>query len=74
MRLVNADDLPISCWSIDDVEDIVFVEKEDLDNAPTIDAIPVEWIDRLMSDGTPEESKAAWRVLKAWNKEQEAMA
>lgn len=41
-------------------------------DAPTIDAIPTDWLDRLMQDGTPEESKAAWRVLRAWRKEQEA--
>ena len=33
---------------------------------PTLDVVPVDWLDKLMVDGTPEESKAAWRVLKAW--------
>ena len=37
-----------------------------------VDAIPVEWINALMLDGEPEESKSAWRVLKAWKREQEA--
>lgn len=37
-----------------------------------VDAIPVEWIRSLMLDGWPDDSKAAWRVLKAWKEEQEA--
>ena len=42
------------------------------DLADNFIAIPVEWLEKLMQDGTPEESKAAWRVLRAWRKEQEA--
>lgn len=43
-----------------------------MEEAPAIDAIPVEWIRSLMLDGWPDDSKAAWRVLKAWKEEQEA--
>lgn len=35
-----------------------------------VDAVPVGWIRSLMLDGWPDDSKAAWRVLKAWEGEQ----
>lgn len=34
--------------------------------SPRVDAVPVEWLRTLMLEGEPEVSKAAWRVLKAW--------
>ena len=40
---------------------------EDIDNAPTIDAIPVEWLNDKMLNGPRELSMAAWRVLNAWH-------
>ena len=47
---------------------------------PTIDAIPVEWLEDKMFNGTRDVSAAAWRVLnewhphdvQAWQQEQEA--
>lgn len=36
---------------------------------PTIDAIPVEWLNNVMLTGDAEESKAAWRMLHKWNDE-----
>lgn len=48
---------------------------EDIDNAPTIDAIPVEWLDEKFMDIENKDmalSRAAWLVLHAWQKEQEA--
>lgn len=52
----------------------------DITDAPTIDAIPVEWLEDKMFNSTKEVSVAAWRVLnewhphdvQAWQKEQEA--
>lgn len=44
-------------------------------DAPTIDAIPVAWLrDKLLDMSNADEalSKAAWRVMRAWEKEQEA--
>lgn len=35
------------------------------------DAIPVEWLHNLTAEGWPDDSKAAWRVLKTWREEQE---
>lgn len=37
--------------------------------APTIDAIPMEWLNNVMLTGDAEESKAAWRMLHKWNDE-----
>ena len=44
---------------------------EDIDNAPTVDAIPVEFVRDMMLHGDPDESNAAWRVLKAWEEASE---
>ena len=38
----------------------------DIIDEPTVDAIPMEFIDRMIAEGTPEESKGAWQVEKAW--------
>lgn len=49
--------------------------KEMIDNAPTVDAIPVEWLDEKILDLKHKDkalSAAAWLVLHAWQKEQEA--
>lgn len=52
------------------------VLAECLDNdAPTADAIPVEWLDKKFLDIQNKDkalSAAAWLVLHAWQKEQEA--
>ena len=40
-----------------------------LDDAPFIDAIPMTWLRDRMLEEDPEESKAAWRVMKMWEKE-----
>lgn len=44
-------------------------------DAPTIDAIPVEWLRNMMLEREAEESRAAWVVMREWRKwkqEQEA--
>ena len=45
---------------------------EDIDDAPTIPAIPIDWLEKLMHEGEEDDSKAAWRVLRTWKNEQEA--
>lgn len=42
-----------------------------IDNAPTIDAIPAEWLDKKMLSSPRELSMAAWRVLREWQRETE---
>lgn len=49
--------------------------KQIIDNAPTIDAIPMWWITEKFLDvlnKDKELSKAVWLVRKAWQKEQGA--
>lgn len=80
MRLVNIDDLIKSieeryCRNCDNLnyarcrlcllDDAI----KEIDNASTVDAIPVLFVSNLMLNGDPDESKAAWRVLKAWKDE-----
>ena len=43
-----------------------------IDNADTIDAIPVEWLQKKIRSEYEPDSKAALRVLRMWEKEQEA--
>ena len=45
---------------------------EDIHNAPTIDAIPVEWLDKMAKQHQSGVFNAYWFVLKTWQKEQEA--
>ena len=76
MRLIDADALEAAI----DKEREILIEQERfgaehvvvhharrlVEDAPIVDAIPMPWLDSLMLDGEPEESKAAWRVKKAW--------
>lgn len=43
MRLIDADSIP---WFVEGVGDIPVVTKEEIDNMPTVDAIPIEWIQK----------------------------
>jgi hypothetical protein len=80
MRLVDADAL---CTHIENEFDGVCVYDvsgneaarefcDMVDIAPTIDAIPVEWLRDMMLEREAEESRAAWLVMREWQKEQEA--
>lgn len=45
-----------------------------LDDAPRIDAIPVEWLDDKFLDYENKDlalSRAAWLIMHAWQREQE---
>ena len=45
-----------------------------VDAMPAADAVPMEWLrDRMLDMPSTDEalSKAAWRVMRAWEKEQE---
>lgn len=43
-----------------------------IEDAPTIDAIPVEWLDKMAEQNQSGVFNAYWFVLKTWQKEQEA--
>ena len=66
------------CLSVDEHYGKVTMREEclqDIADAPTIDAIPVEWLNNKMLDLQNRDkalSKAAWLVLYEWQKEQEA--
>lgn len=46
-RMIDADALKQECMYIDDIP---AVTERDIDNAPTIDAIPVEWLNEHRGD------------------------
>ena len=71
MKLVDADALKQECMHIDDIP---AVTERDIDNAPTIDAIPVGWlIDRANDpERTPPYRHYAQMLIEEWNKGQEA--
>ena len=77
MRLIDADALEQKCMYIDDYSAVL---ELDIDNAPTIDAIPVEWLKEHVdgeirdSDGNSYGRKKITVVeaLSMWRKEQEA--
>ena len=66
MRLIDADALKEKkVYSHERHEKIVPVAE--IDWSPTIDAIPVEWLNNVMLNCDGEDSKAAWRMLHKWN-------
>lgn len=55
--------------------DTIVTAIEGIDAAPTVDAIPVEWLIERELDLKNKDaalSRAAWLVLHVWRKEQEA--
>ena len=70
MRLIDADALLQECEYINDIP---AVTERDIDNAPTIAAIPVEWL-RNIKQHIPEsiEKMGIDAVLILWSNEQEA--
>ena len=41
MRLIDAESIP---WEVDGVGEIPVITKEEIDDMPTVDAVPVEYI------------------------------
>ena len=67
VRLIDADALQIVTRGKNHHRKYVFA---DITDAPTIDAIPVEWLRDKMLNGERRESQAAWLMLKTWDWEQ----
>ena len=44
--------------------------EDALENAPAVDAIPVDWLRGVMIGSDVEESKAAWIVMREWKRKQ----
>ena len=72
MRLIDADALEQKRIYIDDYPAVL---ELDIDNAPTIDAIPVEWLEwRVVNakyNGIKEAADAFDFVLKCWKEQEE---
>ena len=80
MRLIDADEIVKETWGVvikdmfhmDETVDVI--SRKDIDNAPTVDAIPIEWIrDRQYEIGWySEEGKIIInQMLEDWEKENE---
>ena len=75
MRLVDADALPIVTQGKNHHRKYVFA---DITDAPTIDAIPVEWLEVVLEEAKEfprsehETIVAIPYLIKRWQKEQEA--
>lgn len=41
VRLIDADAIP---WDVEGVGEIPVITKEEIDEVPTVDAIPIEWL------------------------------
>lgn len=71
MRLIDADALQQERM---DIDGFTAVTERDIDAAPTIDAIPVEWLEKqadyARSEWDFDTCEAIRIVLKAWEKEQ----
>jgi hypothetical protein len=71
-RLIDADALKQELGYIDAIP---AVTERDIDNAPTIDAIPVEWLREKMrgyaSSLKSTETAALVMVMQMWQQEQE---
>jgi hypothetical protein len=65
MRLIDADKLPMD------------IEWEDIENAPTIDAIPIEWLKNYvhctLTDSCQDHNIVGWceQLLNDWSEEKE---
>ena len=72
MRLIDADKLKYSATIIQDTKYeegniIYWVGKSDIENAPTIEAIPVKWLIKHIMIG----NEFATTVIDIWRKENE---
>ena len=71
-RLIDADDL-LQKVREDMRTTAMYLPVDFLDlicEVPAVDAIPVDFVRTMMRHGAPDESKSAWRVLKAWEEAQ----
>lgn len=73
VRLIDADALPNELFKKhvhdgEELEPMIFFEDavNVVHTMPTIDAIPVEWLEDKMQNSPKELGIAAWRVLNAW--------
>ena len=71
MRLIDADELKVNCVCLN----AFCVDGRTIENAPTVKAIPIEWIEKWFSQFYGEQG-LEWNrckrfMLKDWEKENE---
>lgn len=77
MRLIDADALKETAYdgrgwkNASEGFHQMVVDIEDIDDAPTIDAIPVEWLEKMAAKKDSCIFNPYWFVLKTWQNEQE---
>jgi hypothetical protein len=62
-HFINSAGEPSTEWYC--VEDMI-------ENAPAVDAVPRWWLENMMLEREAEESRAAWLVMREWQREREA--
>ena len=67
MRPIDADAIP---WFVEGVRVIPVVTKEEVDEMPTVEAIPVEWLKKRYGTETYfKKAKAAQMIISDWEAE-----
>ena len=54
-------------------DDVLCESIQEIKELPAVNAVPVGWLREKMLNGEPDDSKTAWRTLKMWQREQEAI-
>ena len=79
MRLIDADNLYFDYIVTSTTTNTLchrYISKEQVENAPTVDAIPIEWIKDYVDFGVSDELAQRYRrfvlnMIKDWEKENE---
>lgn len=70
-RLIDADSIP---WEVDGVGEIPVITKEEIDAQPTVDAIPIEWIQKkiqiIEETGDFYSSAVLVEMIEGWRTEE----
>ena len=75
MRLIDADEIIKETWGvvIKDMfhmdETVEVISREDIDNAPTVKAVPIEWIEEWGWKNGMSESMSLRVMIEDWEKE-----
>ena len=71
MRLIDADSIP---WFVEGVGDIPVITKQEIDDMPTVDAIPIEWIQKkiqiIEETGDFYSSAVLVEMIEGWRTEE----
>ena len=71
MRLIDADSIP---WFVEGGGDIPVFTKQEIDDMPTVDAIPIEWIQKkiqiIEETGDFYSSAVLVEMIEGWKTEE----